>query len=875
MHIAVLNRLRNRQSHSSGQARLQTPMRRVGHVSNVLGRREGRERGSAGTHVDISIGRELGHGAHTLTIGAFSRFGVIGPAQPAAVYCSEGSVWIIFIGSAKDVNRREEKFQIRFLQIEDIEVQRRIGDHEAPVFPNPEDEKRRQRVVIHTTQAAGKETAAHDIILIDTHDTPLFAKHIANAWMSYKVFANAKVGRLNSCSNASLAHAYMAEISQDLRETRPSDLATYAEIFDEFAAEVRCDLNLKEAVFRHREIIVQTLVILNSMLRAPTGLEREVAQRAKYVLASSGTSQPASPIKSPNAKTAFSFESVTSSTAELNSRIDSIIQDRLYLIRSGFNLLISLFLCSESISSRSNILSGPPPLDINSWFDLLTPDLYTLLEEKFKCKPKHSEVSEGMAEFNKSLALARTRLMVSNDNPASEQKNVASSSLTDSILTPLRKNKMKAAAASQKLEPQLSFVRESIADQQLILMMEVCRVGSMDFRQLTPGMSRVEMHYGSQSAMAPIGDTFTRQDNWEITLENTVGRLSGILDDLLMFERSEHRNGGTGGLSSALNAPSQAKPRRRGEDSKEEVATKKVVLPPSPRKGDSPRKAPAVTSREMKHGPLETQEILLFCTTQVLRMLAWDSSRVREVLASDLRPLFLPILSVLNVIVPRGFVKPGATVEYGSDPSDSVAQPKHGFFNCFQAKGEAATATRTNPLQARQPPEELFPRIPVNAYGPSQLSGLSKSSWLLLVLSRRALEETLNTLYLQKDPAFVSASQVVARNGGGSAYVLEVSPRIHREKSSATETNASEQATDQPSQISQRKPVLSIVTDVVDEDEDDEDAENVAFLQRERQGRGQRDIYDDKSPSQSSFYGEKAPLLEPKRSATPLTVKRL
>ena len=56
---------------------------------------------------------------------------------------------------------------------------------------------------------------------------------------------------------------------------------------------------------------------------------------------------------------------------------------------------------------------------------------------------------------------------------------------------------------------------------------------------------------------------------------------------------------------------------------------------------------------KLKYGPLETQEVLLYYCCQLLRQLAYDSPKVREVLATECAAFWPSIVVILDVIVPR------------------------------------------------------------------------------------------------------------------------------------------------------------------------------------------------------------------------------
>ena len=226
------------------------------HHSKVLGQ----VRGQASSHIDVAIGRELGFGGHTLSVGSVQHSVLCKVRQPAAMYVSENALLVVPVADRNDAfsmlmrpHREEAKFVIPFRQIADIQVQRKASstsdvgmgaaavrrraeqDQKAGlVFSEADDEARRQRIVIHL--ANDRETEC----FLDVHDSPVFARHLISAWTSYGVLRAARVGKLSGSASSKLALEYLAEVSNELRDAlaRGNDGAVDA-VLESMGASVR------------------------------------------------------------------------------------------------------------------------------------------------------------------------------------------------------------------------------------------------------------------------------------------------------------------------------------------------------------------------------------------------------------------------------------------------------------------------------------------------------------------------------------------------------------------------------------------------------------------------------------------------------------
>jgi len=779
-------------------------MKRVaGHHSKVLGQ----GRGQASSHVDVSLAKELGWGAHTLSVGSVS---FTNPAehvvnQIAAVYVSESALLVVLVSDKNDplknllrAYKEEKKYIIRFSRITDLRIIRKdelmeedSNPKNAAVFKSEEEELRRTRVIVYLGEQGGGGECH-----IDTHDTPLFARHVSAAWASWKVLSDSRINKGKLLGNASvkLAMEYLGDVSNDIRELMMTEeplsswqrnkFSSLEKICLEFAGEVSADLALKECAFKSREVIVQLLVLLKTLLDAPSGCEKELEVKRVYGAAGQAGgagSQPPSPQKSfsftfPAAATApaagatavATTPTLVPSTTSLRNRLADIILQRVKLIRQILNALCSLFLCSESVSCRSTVLLGPPPLEYDAWFQLLCKDVFEHFCAKFRVE---ESLGGGVLEKNEEL----------------------------------------------------EFCCTSVRTLQCILLSDLSGVGSTYY--LPPqwtGASRHDHHF--DLAPVVVGDVFVRQPGWEGLVEFMVMRIGSLLDEMINADRAEKKarlfgkgNDGGGGRGKGAGRlalggggdPSTSSPQSKVHSAADKISTSmehlkavfgkvSLTLPPSPkasRKGmrtDSGGAAASATHNH-SHFPLETQEILVFKLGHFLRTIAWDSAKIRELLQTDLLQLFVPIFSLFDIVCPRVAATVNAAAAASSSSSNfpkaasEVADKTSAagkFLGCFggSTSGRGAGGGGSSQMTKRErngpsifspimPSTSLFPWLPLTKYGPSLLD-LGERSMALVSLARRNIEDCLNVLSLEHDAYFRYTTRPL-----NAPPELELSPR--------------------------------------------------------------------------------------------------
>ena len=176
----------------------------------------------ASSHIDVSISKELGWGAHTLSVGCctYSKLGY--DNQPAAFYASEDALLIIPVADRNDMysvllrsHRQESQFVLPFQRIDDIQVLRKDGEDRGQVFASDDQETRRERISVTLKTSSG---GGGDVVMIDCHESPVFARHILAAFSSYRVLVSSRLGRLAGNASPKLAFEYLGEVTRDLSD---------------------------------------------------------------------------------------------------------------------------------------------------------------------------------------------------------------------------------------------------------------------------------------------------------------------------------------------------------------------------------------------------------------------------------------------------------------------------------------------------------------------------------------------------------------------------------------------------------------------------------------------------------------------------------
>ena len=190
---------------------------------------------------------------------------------------------------------------------------------------------------------------------------------------------------------------------------------------------------------------------------------------------------------------------------------------------------------SESISGRSNLLTGANPLQLDSWCDLLVPDLYIKICERLGCAPME-ETDEVNVALQQSLSQGSSQLSI--DQITNKSKLIETSlhgpvarqwfvtigdHVADSVLTPIKTREKIRNEEIVAGHPTIFTVRRSVRDLQYIVAYELALIAAGAFRVDTPLSGRVL----SRNALAPqtvtlymfFGEAYAKQAFWQNALE--------------------------------------------------------------------------------------------------------------------------------------------------------------------------------------------------------------------------------------------------------------------------------------------------------------------------------------------------------------------
>ncbi len=567
-------------------------MRRIHNASSTLGQVRGQ---ADSNHIDSSVISELGWGGHSFAVGSVT-YGNIMQRQHCALYVSEKSLMMISITDGDNTisrmtrgRRQEQSWEVKISMIEDIQLIKG-GEFEEREFADDNKERLRQCCVIYLRNCA----AGADLVYVDTFDSPLFSRQLIESWHSCACGKTAGLGKPNINSNPSLAREYLDEVISCYSMSH--DLKEKIEILDELSKEVNNDLEMKDAVFKHREMLVLVLSSCHKALTAPSGFEGEVEDKIRQYKetisatskggSGSGTSSlrcsRSSPQTSP--RDSFDIEGAgggnsrtnrvrTSSTLEaeeeflkhdmnerqnqnqnqmnvsdsqvfkhvtyddqLQKKLEQTVINRMHFFHSALKLFVSLFFYSESVGSRVNALTEDEPLSPSSWLEFLAPDLMEILCKKLKCNLKLR-----LDKFNNEILLDTIGAAPAPNLSASMSKT----KLDMIIVDPTNSTNPYIGEGSSSLENLLKLSR-SVADYQIISTLEISRIASRGIQNPQLGLSRVTNHLFHSRCHIPIGELWVRQSNFDAILENLMNRISSLLDDIVLTERAKERENYTG-----------------------------------------------------------------------------------------------------------------------------------------------------------------------------------------------------------------------------------------------------------------------------------------------------------------------------------------
>lgn len=803
----------------------------------------GQGRGSASAaHIDAAQQKELGWGYNSFALG-FVTYGRSMRERPSAFYVSESALFIINVVSEADPvasmlrrSKDEEKFEVPLSKVVDIKI--RKGDLDE-IVELPGEEGSYQM----TQQAVVRIKGKQDLLYVTTTDSIVFAKQLMGTWQEFIASKAAGLGgNLRTNANKELAYEYYREITRSFGH-KSAKRETRAELLNELADEVRGDLEMKSLIFRNRELLVLILDDIANVICEPSGLEKELSMHRSNVSGVSGASI-------------------------LQRKLGNIMQKRLAYIRTCLSFLADLFFCSDAVVNRHHAVGTSEPLDPSSWLDVLQPDLFVLLADRLKFEVDLSSLDkrESDSPRNSPRDSPRQRRASSygmRDDVGKMIKSVSRSGLNASLQSEQEdrdgeefyQRHMNSYNMNKSLDPVLLRTRRSVRDLQHVVTVAIYKAMSVGIPGNRPGFGRMHNRVTEARSHMPLGDCWQRFEDFDLNLEHVLMRVGSLLDDMLTSEKVKRGMSAVGKhpkskaeaaalVAAAVTNSGASKRPSIVELLEASTGGKEPSVRPSPGKksraerrgggagdqsprgagrrgGSSPAKlqlaSPArATSPIGKARPapfglesvaLETQEILLFYTTSLLRALIMDSAKIREVFANELTALWPPIMVTLDVICPRGEA-PLEVDPFAADEAAPSAAAK--FLSCFKSgelgeddpyadtmrglKGSNAMVALQDlhsEMVAKNRQNITLDPLPLNCYGPCRVD-IPKESWELLVLSRINVEECMNILRLHGKRHGVntqgssSAKGKDAANGGmlGSSKKLsDISNPMRRQRS--------------------------------------------------------------------------------------------
>jgi len=735
-------------------------MEKILYETSVLGSKGQRGR------VDKTLAQEFGWGRHTFETCYINFEGnTVNDSNPlkenyvivrsnGCIYSSDIGILIILTADPDDLIshtmksfKKEDKYIIRYEYIADVIIERGLQyDDSIPSFSNQHKEKGRQRTILHFKDDG--------CCYIDTFEGTQFSNHVLYVWEASIIRNTTVLGsKLIANGDHNLAKMYYDETIKSLNSSK--NLDETIDILEEFSNEIQLDLELKEVAFQSRELFVKCYNLYNHLLDAPSGLiDDRKNLKPKFVPTprrDGGTPRNSTP------RTSVRNE-------EFVSRLTVIVIQRLRVMKAILHVLVNSLFCSDFSTKRFGFIGGPAPLVPESWLSLLVPDSYEILAETLGC-PMDEKV-DLKKELEKSFNA---------EEPLTSQKskrdpNKRGYSIVEEIMTPVRRKLIQNYGAHQANSNKVNDITElnrGIYDMKYVMLLElarICQVGNHQDKG-----PKIYSHIC-------FGDTFSRTESWRDALEKLIFRISSLLDDILA----------THGLFSP----------RAERLSLDEISSKrfnismdsssgKVSLPPTPPKpgnrksmdrGLTPLQNPdrdrsknsnlfkenvnasvAFSLNESaSYHTFETQEIILYYTTSLLKLMSMDSSRIRGEINEQAQAGLSAIMNVLNSICPRRderFTKESKKVPESIDITIPKTNPGKcdSFFSRFLKKNEIVE-------EAAEYKTTTIRNFLVSDYGPCPID-IRGNTWILLVLSRRAIETLLETLNLNipltRDPTLL------------------------------------------------------------------------------------------------------------------------
>lgn len=765
----------------------------------------GQGRGSASSaHIDAAQQKELGWGHSSFALG-FVTYGSLMRDRPSAFYVSDTALFIINVVSGSDpvasmLRRKqdEEKFEVPLSKVVDIKIRKGDIDEVTELPGQTGSYQMTQQAVI---RIKGKK----DVLYITTTDSIIFAKQLMGTWQELVVCKAAGMdGRLRTNANKELAYEYYREITRSFSH-KSATREIRAELLEELADEARCDLEMKSLIFRNRELLVLILDDIAAVLSEPSGFEKELSLKSGL---SNITGTSIIQRKIGNI--------VQKRLAYIRTCL-SFLVDVFFCSDAVYNRYQALS-TTEPLDPSSWLDILEPDLFVvlaeRLKFDV---DLSTL----DKRGDESARNSRQNSPRDSARNLRRGSSYGSRDDVGKMIKQVSRSSMGTPVANTAEEDTegyyqrhMNSYQMNKTLDPVLLRTRRSVRDLQHMATLGVYKAMSVGIPGTKSGFGRLHNRVTAARSHMPMGDCWVRFVDFDVNLEHILMRVGSLLDDMLTSEKVkrglsasgkhvksraeaaaivgaavtsgagkrpsivELLETSTGGKEPSVK-PSPGKktkadrnsgggehsPRGVGRRGRDSSPLKEI---PAPTKASSPTASVNGTAKKAPFGltpaVLETQEILLYYTTSLMKALVMDSSKIREVFGRELSSLWPPIMVTLDVICPRGEppedadpyadeeARPSAAARllscFGSGPEeDPEAAGVDKVGGLRNSEGMIALRGLHDEMVAKRAQQIQLEALPLDCYGPCRID-IPKECWNLLVLSRINIEECMNILNL-------------------------------------------------------------------------------------------------------------------------------
>ena len=513
-------------------------------------------------------------------------------------------------------------------------------------------------------------------------------KIITDHWNCYLIQQSAKVKLIIPTSSVSLAEEYYFECLKTVRwAIDNNDSKQLEEILNEFSQEILYDLQLKELIFRSKEII---LICINICKKSITVIKPEYTvykdNRDDWLNHSETSMNHKKQINSNNNNN--NFNSITNN--ELQIFLKNCAQNRIKIIHCIFKFLCYLFIGSENLLSRKTVLTGLKPFDMENWFDILIIDYYSIILLNFNIINIKTMTHDILInnELNKSI---NDRIQLNTITKSIKEKSM---SFLDSLMTPVRKRVQELQNYDSNDNTNNNHIlqlNQSLFDLQIIILFHINSINN-SYNYIIIENEKISNNRYVNNNIVNIGELYIHNLNYEIHLENIVLRISSLLDNMLECDKiSSYLQQKSYSIRQSMpdnmknlnitsispikmntNMNSDMKINMNMSVSMNTTSMNHIsmnlideiqendhyiAIPQSTLKYNHKRAIKNDSSKitelnNFNWTIIETQEILLFLNSSLLLTLAYSSSTIREILSNELKNYWYSINTVLKTLCP-------------------------------------------------------------------------------------------------------------------------------------------------------------------------------------------------------------------------------